>query len=250
MNKRTFGIELEVNTKLSRQTVAEIFEENGIQAVAERYGAKTRTDVWKIQNDGSLNRGVEVVSPPLTSTEEVKKVVYVLLKVIKARVSVKTGFHLHIDCNDLNLEQIKNAYKLYNKYESSSIQSLLEKDRHNNYYCSPICWYMEDVLNARTIEEFKNCMGTRYVSVNSKSYIKYGTIELRAHKGSLDIDRIESWIEFGLKLVETAISMTTEKKLVATTKEEALEEMFEELQLSEAAQKKMKKVQKYLAKLA
>lgn len=250
MRKMKFGIELEVATSKSKQEVINALSNAGINVEGSYYGSGVREGIWKVQPDSSIN-GWEIVSPPLTDTKDLEVVCHVLRKVVKARSSKKCGLHIHHDINDFNLEQIKNIYKLYAKYEMNAIHSIQSPHRHNNMYCNPVSPYINRVLSSDTIEEFKYCIGSRYLNLNHRSYAKFGTIEFRGAQGTVEIDRILAWLDLTHKLVELAEDKEEVKKLHAgRTKEEALEIMFEELNMEESSRKHYRKVQRYFAKLA
>jgi hypothetical protein len=122
--------------------------------------------------------------------------------------------------------------------------------RHNNSYCRPVKPVLQNVLNSTTIEEFKKSVSSRYHNLNQKAYVKYGTIEFRGAQGTVEIDRILAWIELTHQMVATAETMTTDKPMVGTTKEEQLQEMFSEFNMNAKSQKHYKSVQKFFAKLA
>lgn len=245
-----FGVELEVATSKSAKQIREALEEYGIHAVLTSYGTPVNHTAWKIHRDGSLGTGWEIVSPPLTSTEELEKVTHVLRKVLKVRCTSKCGLHIHHDISDLTLKQIKNLYRLYSKYEMNAIQSIQSPSRYNNQYCKPISPILMNILNSETIEDFKYSVASRYYNLNNKAYIKYGTIEFRGAQGTVEIDRILSWLELTHKMIETAVSMTENKPLRSSSNEEALQEMIEELQISERTAKHYKKVQKFFSKIS
>ena len=241
-----FGVELEVSTSMDREEAARVLQSHGINAVTSRYGSAV-SRAWKIQPDGSIN-GFEVVSPILTDTEELNRVVTILKEELGVATSVKCGLHVHHDVSDLNLYQIKNIYKLYNKYEKNAIASIIDPRRKNNRYCQPIAPIMENVLNASTLNQFKTCVGSRYHTLNQKCYVKYGTVEFRGHGTSLNIDTIISWIELTHKIVETATIISEVGPLQATTNEEALEELQREVGLSNPEiVAKQKRLQNYWA---
>lgn len=225
-----FGIEIEVATKLSRQTVIDALKDAGINVESAKYGSAVIENTWKVQPDGSIN-GWEIVSPPQTDTEELEKVCYVLRKVLKVKGSPRCGLHVHHDINDFTIEQIKNVYRLYNKYENNAIKSIMRKQRQNNGYCQPINYIMHSVESANTIEEFKNSVSGRYYTVNSKAYVKYGTIEFRHHHGTSDINEVLTWLEITHKIVEAAGNGIKQEKLQSTTYEQSLQEMFNEIGL-------------------
>lgn len=247
-----FGIELEVATTKSRTFVIESLRAAGINVEGAQYGSAVIENTWKVQPDGSIN-GWEIVSPPLTDTEELKTVVHVLRKVCKVRCNKKTGLHIHHDINDFTLDQIKNLYRLYNKYESNAIKSITAKSRQYNTYCRPIAGEMHNVEAATTIPEFKQSIASRYHSLNHKAYIKYGTIEFRHHQGTTNINEIIAWLELTHKIVETAASKTEIKNLrPGRTNEEALDIMLEEVGLKDnkSVVKQFHRAQKFIEKTA
>ena len=252
MRKMKFGVELEVVTSKSRADVVEALLNTGINAVYADYGAvNVNHNAWKVKPDGSIN-GWEIVSPPLANTEELKTVVHVLRKELKVRCNKSTGFHVHHDISDFNINQIKNLYRLYNKYENNAIYSIINPSRRSNEYCKSISMIIDKVERSSNIEQFKHLVFSRYYTLNSKSYIKYGTIEFRHHQGTTDINEILAWIEFTHKLVETAANIQEVKPLQSITYEDALDEMLEEVGLSNnrLVTRQFKKAQRYIAKLA
>jgi hypothetical protein len=251
MRQMKFGAELEVATSKSRYEVIEALQNAGINVEGDRYGSPVNHNAWKVQPDASIN-GWEIVSPPLTDTEELKTVVHVLRKELKVRCNKKTGLHVHHDINDFNINQIKNLYRLYNKYERNAIYSIINPSRRISSYCSPIAPIMENVESASNIEEFKNSIRSRYYNLNNRAYVKYGTIEFRHHQGTTNINEILAWIEFTHKLVETAANIQEMTPLQSSNNEEALDEMLEEVGLSDnkPVVKQFKRAQRYIAKLA
>lgn len=251
MRQMKFGIELEVATSKPRHEVIEALQNAGIKVEGARYGSAVIENTWKVQPDGSIN-GWEIVSPPLNDVEDLKTVVHVLRKELKVRCNKKTGLHIHHDVNDFNLNQLKNLYRLYNKYEENAIKSIINPSRTQTQYCSPVKRIMQNVESASTIEEFKNSYAGRYYNLNNKAYVKYGTIEFRHHQGTTNINEILAWVELTHKLVETAAAKEQVKNLYAhRTNEQALDIMIEEFGIEDKkVVKQFKRAQKYIANLA
>ncbi|PEN61588.1 amidoligase family protein [Bacillus wiedmannii] len=252
MRQLKFGIELEVATSKERHEVIDALRDAGINVEGARYGSAVLENTWKVQPDGSIN-GWEIVSPPLTDVEDLKTVVHVLRKELKVRCNKKTGLHVHHDINDFTLNQIKNLYRLYNKYESNAIKSIINPSRITSAYCNPIAPLMNKLENTYTAEDFRSLTHSRYYNLNHKAYIKYGTIEFRHHQGTTNINEILAWIEFTHKLVETAAAKTEIKNLKpGRTDEEALDIMLQEVGLKDnkSVVKQFNRAQKYIAKLA
>lgn len=249
MRQLKFGIELEVATSKNWYEVVAALQNAGISAEYSSYGSAVNENDWKVQPDASIN-GWEIVSPPLYDTEELKTVVHVLRKELKVRCNHKTGLHIHHDINDFNLNQIKNLYRLYDKYEPNAIKSIINPSRITSQYCNPIKPLMEKVVSASTIEGFKKAQTGRYYNLNNKAYVKYGTIEFRHHQGTTDINEILAWVELTHQMVATAETKTEIKNLrPGRTNEEALEIMLEEVGLKDnkPVVRQYKKAQKYIA---
>lgn len=246
---RKFGIELEVATSKSSHEIVRALREAGINTENSYYGSRTLENAWKVQPDGSIN-GWEIVSPPMTDTRELIIVCDVLRK-LKCRSSKKCGLHIHHDVSDLTLDQLKNVYKLYAKYERKAIHNMLSPTRKTNFYASPIHTHLNDVLSSNTISEFTRSIHTRYVSLNLKSYVKFGTLEFRGDQGTAQIERILPWLDLTNRMIETAVEKTKIKQLYPNrTNEEALHLMFNELKVSESTEKHYKKWFKYHAERA
>src|SRR5699024_639469 len=250
MRQMKFGIELEVATKKSRETIVEALQEHGIDAVGSTYGSAVNHSQWKVQYDGSLPNGWEIVSPPLTSTDELEKVVYVLRNVLKVRCNKNTGLHIHHDVSDLTIDQLKRVFQLYNKYEGNAIRSIIRKHRLNNAYCKSIGYLTERINRMSSLEEFRNSINGRYFTLNPSSYVKYGTIEFRQHYGTAYIDEVLGWLEVTGKIIEAAVNNEElEQTIKSTNNEDALEELFEEIDLSDSTRKMYRRVQRVFAKL-
>lgn len=248
---RSFGLELEVATSKSLYQVVSALQNAGIKAEAARYGSQVSYDTWKVQDDSSIN-GWEIVSPPLTDTKDLEVVCHVLRKELRVRSSKKTGLHIHHDVSDLSVSQLKNIYELFYKYERNAIHSITSPHRFNNIYCANLnSSHVNSIRKCETLEDFKFAIRSRYLTLNNRSYVKYGTIEFRGAQGTVEIDRILSWIELTSCLIETAIEKEEIKSLRSgRTNEEALEIMFEELSMNNESQKHYRKVQRYFSKLA
>lgn len=240
-----FGIEIEISTKKTMLELCEDLADAGIKVKPASYGSAVEEKVWKVQPDSSIN-GWEIVSPPLNDTEELIIVVNTLRHVTKAMGSKKCGIHVHHDVNDLTVKELKNVYELYAKYEMNAIHSILPLHRFKSFYCQPIFNKVEKLRNVRTKIDFKSWHHSRYLSLNHKSYIKYGTLEFRAMASTINIDRILSWVELTHKMVEVATQKKRIKQLKSgRTQTEALEVMIEELNLSEKTSKHYRSMHNY-----
>lgn len=223
MNTRKFGIEIEAHN-VCRYDVAEAIQQAGVQARAEGYNHGVRT-YWKVITDASLSGrdSFELVSPILEGeagvTEAIKAVKAV--REAGARVNGSCGFHVHIDCRDLSLKQIKNVIKSYANNEDI-FDALMPASRRgnrahytgsmigNNAEASPEIRlqatkaFFEMVDGCTTVQQLANLITTRYKKLNVHSFLQYGTLEFRHHSGTVNETKVANWVNFCAAFVEHA----------------------------------------------
>lgn len=237
-----FGIELEVATTKSKREIKIALSEAGIESEGAAYGSAV-SSTWKIQNDGSLANGKELVSPPLNSLDEVKKVAHVLRKDLRVRCNKFTGMHVHHDVSDLTAAQLKTVFNLYAKYEMTAIASLLDSSRVNNTYSRPTKGLVSQMENLDTIQELADLVQvrgiSRYHSLSLNPYVKYGTIEFRQHQGTTQWKEIELWIMLSHRMIEVSASeqgLNVQELTGDETPVEALELFLKEIRVEDPAQ--------------
>ncbi|MGL5460731.1 MAG: amidoligase family protein [Cetobacterium sp.] len=234
------GVEMEFLSELSSNKIAQILTEKGVPTKSESYNHNV-SRTWKITTDssvrGSMSYGLEIVSPILTDLEELKIVCETLSTLEKdgeVKVDRSCGVHIHHDINDFTMDNIKNLFFLYSKYEEA-IDNFMPKSRResNNVFCKSVKNIIGRVNSCETLEDIKlnvcgaNSMysnasasrsGSRYHKLNINSYIVYGTVEFRQHAGSLNFEKISNWIMITLKMLETAQGKKVKARTEARTK--------------------------------
>lgn len=206
-DERTFGIEIEFTTA-SRETVARLMNEKGVNTYVEGYNHRT-SNHWKVITDSSC--GFELVSPPLKGREGLDQLQKACeaLKEAGAKVNRKCGLHVHHDVNDYNAKQIANIFAVYIKLENT-MDTLLPASRrgNNNPYCKSLFrgTSQQNILDklkaVETIRDIDNIWHTRYLKVNFQSYVKYGTVEFRQHSGTIEFEKIYNWILLTQQMVD------------------------------------------------
>jgi len=179
---------------------------------------------WQEQTDRSIqcNRGqrcqtAEFVSGILSGENGVKSVSDFIktCKRVNANVNNSTGFHVHISINmrKFSLEDLKRLCHNYIKYEKS-INLFMDPSRLNNSYCMSNrdnlavdnCEAKDAIYNCDTIDELVALVSpTRYHKLNLHALYKYGTIEFRQHKATLNLNDAEGWIRFLLSFVSNSL---------------------------------------------
>jgi hypothetical protein len=176
---RAFGVELETSKKLECPTG------------------------WKWKYDGSVN-GLEYLSGPCLGKEGVKKITdgCKSLSDPKESVNQACGFHIHLNARDISETQLANFMRFCHKYQGN-ILGFVAKSRHNGDYCRLLPSELADITGG-SIADWSNNNG-RYFIVNSSSYYRRGTIEIRVHQGTTNHKKVLNWAELWLKLLNFGI---------------------------------------------
>ncbi|WP_187261296.1 amidoligase family protein [Pontibacter beigongshangensis] len=221
---RTFGVEFEAYGVDMHRLKAEL-ERQGIEVAIEGYNHITRGH-WKIVTDASITgaNGFELVSPVLegeAGLEQVKKAC-AALKRCNALINKSCGMHVHFGARNFSLTQWKNLYKNYINYEGL-IDSFMPVSRRNNHniYCRSMTNRFSTESEAyaaidscSTVEQIaqKVTRRDRYYKLNAESFFRHGTVEFRQHSGTIEADKVTSWITFLSNLVEYSKNNVSSQK--------------------------------------
>jgi len=226
--ERTYGVEIETITSLSRNQIAEAinakFVAKGIEASAfdATYSHDDNSaNVWKVVYDGSVSRGSEVVSPILKGFEGKAQIdaVCEALREAGCTTSRATGLHVHHDAADLTPKQIGMAFGTYAAFQTLLDMSVSSSRRNNGYSRRvPVSvtdngndkW---DDVTTRTaaLRKLNSLKGsTRYSamnhdSMNPRSSQYHGTIEFRQHQGTLNGSKIWAWVLVSQSIIERTV---------------------------------------------
>ena len=189
----------------------------GIEIEAEN-GIRTLNDIidkkWELKGDGSLQQGLEVISPILKGDTHSVDEIYDTCSILKAAgftTSKRCGGHIHIGADYLkskeayqNLSEIwANAEKIL--FIISNPEGQLPR-RGVSEYSSPISKKIEkaiedgeiDIFEENELREFvselKKVQGNRYSAINFFNAMEdmKNTIEFRLSNGTIDPD---VWVE-------------------------------------------------------
>lgn len=224
LTSRTYGVEIEFlyktgNPDAERRTIAQALRNAGLEAYSEDYNHTTRS-YWKLIYDSSA--GHELVSPVLSGEDGFRQITTAckVLTDMGYSVDKSCGLHVHHGARDLSSREITSVFAIAMKWETV-IDLLVAPSRRNNRYCESNNREGTTVdgtkaalkrLRTRGAERYGLNNHTRYLKVNYEAYLKHGTIEFRQHQGTLDAEKIISWIimtqNFVTKAVEQGASYT------------------------------------------
>lgn len=208
-SRRTFGVEFELTSPVDHMTIVNALRAVKINIDAAGYSSMSSAPQWTVKTDSSIkarggNRGFEVVSPPLRGKRgenELRKVLKVL-NALNCNVNRTCGTHVHVGASDLSVDGIKRVVRAYYAGQQELNIMFPESRRHNRYANEWSSYAMNDLERFQTVRDM--AYTDRYRTVNLKPYARIGTIEFRQHNGTLNANKIMSWVDFCRKLVEAS----------------------------------------------
>jgi len=227
---RTFGVEMEVIFAGSRQDLADAinaeFSNRGIEASAYDAGythVSNTNNIWKIVRDGSVHSGWEVVSPILhgeSGFEQVRAVCFALNE-IGCTVNRSTGMHVHHGMDGLSPKQVGQVFGTYAAFQQL-LNFAVSPSRRNAGFAMSVPTAVtndgddkwDDVNTMRqALRKLTATKGsTRYSAVNHDSFNPnsptgqcHGTIEFRQHQGTINADKVITWVLITQAIIENAV---------------------------------------------
>ena len=138
---------------------------------------------------------------------KVLKQVCSLIRKYKGKVNDSCGLHVHFDMRDKTAKEAQLVGMKLALY-IDALKRILPESRRDSSYCD---------LDINSIEDDED---NRYAFINLVSYHKHKTIEIRAHQGTVDFQKIKNWIQILKTLMKskTASETNTVKELVSAVK--------------------------------
>lgn len=223
-SKRSFGIELEVNQKVSSADLVKIVlaaDPKHKVMHSTTYVQDYNNNYWHVKFDRSCGDikdqgGWEIASYKASGYKDIINMGKVTDALKKAGVVVNDncGFHIHAGIPDLNTNKLTSLLAHWVKIEPIIIESL-PKHRKNNKYCRLLSSkYDYSIVSQKMFwdlvrpRNFDNA--DRRVSLNICGYVQGNreTIELRLPECSLSGSDVKNWIRFFVHFVDSVIDKT------------------------------------------
>lgn len=168
---------------------------------------------WKVEHDGSLNgNGWEVVSPKLQGEDGHRQIreVCAVLSGLGGKPNSSCGLHVHHEIRELSIEAAKALFVAW-AAQQPMIDGLVAPSRRGGaYYARHLgssdlarvqrCSTLSDLQRASNAMSYSD----KYRALNLRSYGRYGTVEVRQHQGTVNAEKISSWVRFGQALIVAA----------------------------------------------
>jgi hypothetical protein len=163
---------------------------------------------WRTERDGSLNQdpgasAEYVLARPAANEEELWQALLYLkhcYNVNKSKIddSVRAGVHVHINCQDLTIQQLYTYIVLFLVFELVLVKWCGET-REGNLFClraSDAEWLLEQLVEALHRKKFYNIFrddNLRYAAINVKALTDYGSLEFRSMRSTKELSAIHTW---------------------------------------------------------
>lgn len=202
----TFGIEIECIAPRGCQ----------IPVGSYHHGAQVPglPEGWTGKHDGSIHPdrdgfyGVEIVSPVLKGKDGLRQVLQVVefLKARGARVNRSCGLHIHVGVNPDNVKANERIIAAVANLEEGIFATTGTPNRENGRWCKPI----RRAFEGASLQRPTGAMADRYHALNLTNLLsrRRPTVEFRCFAGSLNGEKIVSYVRMVVGIVERAEAHT------------------------------------------
>ena len=244
---RTFGIELElIVPKKNVDTYGKLVElinyDVGIPCIKHKKDELFQiSNEWKIEKDSSIavngfEVGFEMISPILMNNNDTMEIILKLCNYLENKLgcyaNLSCGYHLHLDCSDLNMKDITKLAINYAYFETV-IDYFMTPNRHGNKntFCRTLrqrniiqdtvnSKYFENMCNDNSITvldilnpqrknhkiNFRNVFYSRMNSLYNSEHKIPNTIENRHHHGTCNYNDISHWLQFNTLFINAVLN--------------------------------------------
>lgn len=163
-----------------------------------------RNQIWtgispyiEVKEDHSLrNSGREFITPPrnLKTTLEFFKNVHSCVKFLNPleKFSERTSIHVHVNCQNLEVGQVRQVVLLYALFEECFFR-MVESSRRDNIHCVPITDTYLPVYFRQSLST-QVSKWSKYTALNLLPLKSLGTIEFRHMHGHDDSLLLQDWL--------------------------------------------------------
>jgi len=164
---------------------------------------------WKVEVDHSLKLSGQEFTLCLHS-DKTQEAIDFLLSRIQGTPSSRTSVHVHLNAQDMEIEQLQSLVALYFIFEKALYK--FSGYRWDNIFCVPLNSFLEknqlfnfnkwnQLFTYWTVEHFK------YSGLNLSRISDLGTIEFRSMRGNKNSEYIQTWVNILVSLKKYAMTM-------------------------------------------
>lgn len=169
---------------------------------------------WSIKNDGSLrNKGVELV---FTGPQDYETTLQLLKKAernlsidgLRPDFNERTSVHVHMDFSLKSYREFVLFITLFYIVEDAIFRRSAGESREGNPYCVTLAQMPAMIKSicsmVRTLQVFPSGFD-RYGNLNFVSLSRFGTLEVRCHRGTRSAKELTAWINVLEELQQTVL---------------------------------------------
>ena len=179
---------------------------------------------WLKEHDGSLRgESAEYVLRRPVKRKEVNKVLnHLSASMVEAGAKVadspRTSVHIHINCQELEMQEVMSFYCLYTIFEELLVK-FCGDEREGNLFClrSIDAEYLPEVMYDVARTQRWDKLGDndlRYAAINVCALAKFGSLEFRAMRGTHDMSVLKMWIGMLLKIKDAAVGFEETRGII------------------------------------
>ena len=192
---------------------------------------------WNCVRDGSLRgNSMEYVLKLPCKRENVSRVLDKLkghLSDSTVTYSGRAGVHIHINVQELQMQEVMNLVCLYLIFEQSLVEFCGE-GRAGNLFClrATDANGMIDMLRSACETQDWRILRSdrlRYAALNVNSLSRYGSLEFRAMRSTTDMEVLEQWASMLLALKDYSLCFSNPQAVIEASSLKGPEVMFEEI---------------------
>lgn len=198
--------------------------EVGVEIEMEGHKFPMEVPYWNAIPDGSLRgESIEYVFTNPQPRDKVGRVLETLEAMLKKagtaiNDSDRCGVHVHVNCQDLNTQQVLNFIILYLILEDILVRYCGEP-REGNLFClraQDAEYLLQGLAQAQERGSLQKLQQDvfRYASVNVSAIGKYGSLEFRAMRTTADFSIIKNWVSILLAIKDTSLRYENPQDLV------------------------------------
>jgi hypothetical protein len=202
----------------------------------ERFGLMPGAD-WRVEHDGSL-RGdaVELVLRDPLAFEDMQRAVALVQDFVKRnRMTVydtgRAGVHIHVNVQQCSMAQVYNMIMLYCIFEDQ-LTELCGEYRDGNLFCLRFkdAEALIDILRHAAVQSDKDLFRTddiRYAALNINSLPRYGSLEFRAMRSTVDTEKLSVWAGILLNIREVAKRFDNPQEIIMAFSAESPRKLYD-----------------------
>lgn len=150
---------------------------------------------WAVTEDHSLrNNGLEYISKLGRRVHNLYPMLEQLFTIAKTegwQVSDRTSIHVHVNVQNLTMDQLNSLLILYTIFERSLFKYACD-ERRSNIFCVPT-EYCTTSFSAKTLRDVLD-NSSKYAAMNLRAVREKGTVEFRQMATNFDAENVYKWI--------------------------------------------------------